>query len=106
VWYAIIGGAGLALGIGFMIWALRERKLRYEATAAAAKAMVALADQRKLARDNAEKAQNLEFNCTKLNEIIVAQRNALSEAHNRLVQCEDPTTIKGWLDDVLKGGSL
>jgi hypothetical protein len=106
VGYVISIGAGLALGLGLLIWGLRERSKRHAAERRADKAgkEVWAADARALA--NAKAAGQSEELHQRSAEQVEVLRARLREARERLVQCQDPKAIKDWLDSELEGGTL
>lgn len=104
--YAIVGGVGLLVGIGLMIWALRERSKRHEAERKADAAEAAATAARKLSADNAAAAQNLEMQHGRMSEQLQILRSALQEARRRLAESGDPEAVKAWLDEELKGGAV
>jgi len=106
MWYIITAGAGLALGIGLMIWALTERSKRHAAERAADAAEQKEKAQRQLAAQNASAAQNLEMQHGRMKEQLGILRGQLEETRKRLAESGDPEAIKSWLDDELKGGAV
>lgn len=106
MWYAIALGGGLLVGVGFLIWALKERTLRHEAerkadaaTAAERAALDALA-----AANNTVDMQGGELSRTKAQ--VETVRTALDAARKKLVMCQDGPTVKAWLDEQLKDEKL
>ena len=106
MWYVIVAGAGLALGLGLMIWALTERSKRHAAERKADEAAGKEEAARRLADQNAAAAQNLEFQHTRMNEQLQVLREELQRARKRLAELGEPGAVKDWLDDELKGGAV
>jgi uncharacterized protein HemX len=104
--YVIVAGAGLAVGLGLMIWALTERGKRHEAERKADEAEHREQAQRELANQNASAAQNLEMQHGRMSEQLSVLRKALEEARTRLAESGDPEAVKTWLDEELKGGEV
>jgi uncharacterized protein HemX len=106
MWYAIIAAVFLSVGIGLMIWALRERTKRHEAERAADKALAAEESMAILAKANAEAAGLLTNQVGRLEGQLEAQRKRLAEARKLLAEKAPMPVIKAWLDDEGKGGEL
>ena len=104
--YAIVGGSGLALGLGLMIWALVERGRRNKAALEAKDAVVRQEEYRRIADGNRERVVELERQIGKVDLELAAVRGKLTEARDRLAKCNDPQTIKDWLDRELEGGEV
>jgi len=104
--YAIVGGIGLFVGIGLMIWALRERSKRHEAERKADKAQQERADFERAVKHNAQVAVNAEAETKRVERELDGVRLQLSEVRKRLAQCGDPKAVKAWLDDELKEEDL
>lgn len=104
--YVISSGAGLAVGLGFLIFALVERSKRRSAEIARDEANQRFDDCRRIADQNIEKAKLLEDDFSRLARRENVLRSALKEAEERLLKCEDPVAIKKWLGAVLKGTTL
>lgn len=104
--YVISAGVGLAVGVGFLVFALVERSRRRSAEIARDEANQRFDDCRRIADQNIEKAQLLEEDFSRLARRENALRAALKEAEDRLIACSDPKAVKDWLTSVLKGGTL
>ena len=104
--YAIVGGSGLALGLGLMIWALVERGRRNKAALEAKDAVVRQEEYRRIADGNRERVVELERQIGKVDLELAAVRGKLAEARDRLAKCGDPQTVKDWLDRELEGGEV
>jgi hypothetical protein len=100
--YAIIGGIGLLLGLGLMIWALRERSLRSDLEKDLNFAKNEQERHRKLACLNADIAAQQTKDLKRLSTQVTYLRSRLGNLRERLVKCRDPETIKEWLDEELK----
>ena len=101
MWYAIVGGLGLAVGLGLMIWALRERNARLAAERAADRSdkdrLVAV----DVANANAAQASELAEANKRIEAEVALLRGRLNEARVRLAETGDPKAVKGWLDSEL-----
>jgi uncharacterized protein HemX len=106
MWYAIIGGAGLAVGLGLLIWGLRERRKRHEAERAADEARRKEAEAAALADANAGAAKNLQGQLDRMELQVEYQRKRLSEARKLLAEKAPLKTIKEWLDEEGQGGEI
>lgn len=106
MWYLITFGAGLLVGLGFLIWALRERSLRHTAER---ERDAAKEQQRSTAKKlEAVKAlvEQLQVELKQARDGASALRLALQEAQKRLLECNDPATVKAWLDEELAKTNL
>ncbi len=106
MWYAIIAAAFLAVGIGLMFWALRERSKRHEAERAADKARAAEKEANDLANANAAAATLLQGQVKRLEAQLEGQRQRLAAARKILVDKAPMPVIKEWLDAEGEGGEL
>lgn len=99
MWYAIIGGAGLALGLSLMAWALSERSKRHRAER--------IADERKRkeqeALDLAEAANRavdaLEKQCARREGQLQHVRQRLTDTRNLLHKHAPIGMVAKWLDE-------
>jgi hypothetical protein len=91
-------GGGLFLGLGLMIWGLRERSKRHAAEKGEATAKLAEHGARMTAANNAAQAMELEAELKRVGAQLDFVRSRLSQARERLIKCEDPQAIKEWLD--------
>jgi len=106
VGYAIVGGIGLLVGIGFLIWALAERSKRAAAERAAADAGAAATDLR-----NALSANKVSLGtaCDALRAseaAAAALRLVLDQLRVQLRTSRDIKTVTAWLDHELKETDL
>lgn len=107
MWYIFAGVSGVSLGIGMMIWALKERSNKFLAIRAADKAARYRKNAEEVARTNVARAKALEKQLSRNELQLTALRSRLNETRIRLAQCGDPKTIKSWLDHELgKDGLL
>lgn len=106
MWYAIIAAAFLAVGLGLMIWALRERTKRHEAERGADAARRAEQEAAALAEANAGAAGMLRDQVARLEAQISAQRDRLAELRKLLVDKAPMPVIKEWLDQEGEGGEI
>lgn len=96
--YVIIAGAGLLLGLGLLVWGLRERAKRH----AAEKQALRLSTQLNAAKEKGEKLAQMALKHRqemKQAELAASKlRDTMDLLRTRLIACQDPTTIKEWLD--------
>ena len=102
MWYLITFGAGLLVGVAFLIWALRERSVRQKAEQERDKAKEDLRDSvRRLALVQAL-VEQLQLELKQSRDTSTMLRLSLQETQKMLLQCNDPATIKTWLDEEMK----
>jgi hypothetical protein len=106
MWYAIIGAAGLALGLGLMIWALRERSKRHAAEKQAIEALDREGKATRVAADNARAAKDVEAYNTRLEAQVNQLRDRLDAARLILGERGSDVAVKKWLDEELEGETL
>jgi len=103
---AIAGGSGILLGLGLLLWALRERSKRHGAELRAMEAEKVKEEFESAAEHNAEISSELEVQAQRLSEQLAILRNRLSEARVRLAKAGSPEAIKEWLDKELEAEEL
>ena len=101
MWYAICLGIGFAIGAGFLIWGLRERSLRNDAEKAIMAFEARVADLERIGKQAATTVENLRAELTREHARVLVLRSTLEQAQQRLLACNDPETIKKWLEDEL-----
>ena len=106
MWYAITAGSGLLLGLGLLIWGLSERSKRHAAERASDKAEADRQLFEQAAKDNAKAATESEDAAFRLANQLEVLRSKLRETRDRLARCNDPDTIRKWLDDEMKAKVL
>ena len=104
MWYVICLGAGLAVGLALMVWALAERSAKQKAERAADEAKSKEAAAVEAARQNLNVVEKLQGELTTQHNRNAVLTAALREAQSRLLRCDDPKAIQDWLADELKGG--
>lgn len=104
--YAIVGGSGLFVGIGLMIWALAERSKRHAAERRADATLLELKEMRQLAAKNAAAAQSIRDASIRSDKQLTLVRAQLEDTRRRLARSGDPEAVKAWLDEELKGGPV
>jgi hypothetical protein len=104
--YAIVGGIGLLVGIGFLVWALAERSKRAAAERTAAEAGAAATDLRQALAAN---KVSLCAVCDALRAseaAAAALRLVLDQLRIQLRLSRDIKTVVAWLDNELKETDL
>lgn len=104
MWYAI-GAAGL-VAVGILIWALIERSMRHsrETDLEVARGAVKEREGRLLAASGA--ISGLQDELAREKAHTAGLRAALEQAQQRLLACDDPVTVRKWIEDELKGEKL
>lgn len=100
------GGAGLLLGLGLMVWALRERSLRHRAERELDGAKLKTQSAQEAALANFAHAAELEQQIGRMAQQLATLRERLRETRIRLARCGDPKAVKAWLDEELKAQKL
>lgn len=103
---AISAGAGLLLGLGLLVWGLRERSKRHAAERAADKAESRLANAIDTAQHNGNMAAKMEDQKVRLEKQVNVLQERLGEL--RRVVAEEATieTVKVLLDSETKGETI
>ena len=106
MWYLITAAAGLLLGLGLLIWGLRERSQRHKAELRCKDHWLerrklevkiqALQRQGRTARLEVERSRGA----------LDRLRTILDVARARLMRCTDPRTVKTWLDEEMKDNEV
>lgn len=98
MWYLVTAGIGVVLGLGLLIFALRERSAKHHAEL--------------VLKDVTQQLENEQNNHRATQEFLTASRQArqrsddqmealrfvLEQARTRLLECRDPKVVKSWLD--------
>ena len=100
MWYAILLGLGLALGLAMMIWALRERTARQAAETKAAEATKYREIAEGVAKDNAVAVDKTKEELQRYKDLVVELYKEIERLKGLLLK-GDPEAIKEWLKDVL-----
>jgi hypothetical protein len=96
--YLISAGAGLAVGLVILVWALRLRSKLAAAEKKALEADAARLEAVRIAGQNAQAAHNAEQATIRVERQLDGLRNQLKETQRRLAQSGNPTAVKAWLD--------
>lgn len=99
--YVISLGAGLAVGVAFLIWALVERKKRYTAEQSYQASKTTCAGLR---RDIVKLSTDIHKACDEKQRIesqVSILHGIVEQLREKLMQCRDPETVRAWLDDEL-----
>lgn len=97
MWYAILLGAGLLVGLAMMIWALRERKARFTAEAVLKDVQVERDKFSAIADANREAAVRAAQDTAKCKETSALLYAELDKARDLLVKFGDTEAIREWL---------
>lgn len=102
MWYAIVGGVGLLLGVALLTWALRERSIRANAESVATAAVNSEATALEHLADARETVNAQALDLTRTRVQLDTLRGTVDELRKRLVDCKDPKTVQEWLLAELK----
>lgn len=97
MWYVIAALVGVAIGVGLLIWGLRERRLRYEAEKKLVETDAQVGRLLVEVHDLKKQAGALEDERAKVDAQVVTLRRVVDELRTRLVACADVKAIKSWL---------
>lgn len=100
--YVITAGSGLLLGIGLLIWAIRERSKRADAEKGLITAQATLRMRDLAAQDMERTIKTLQLENRQINKEAVAVREAYKASLERLKACKDPEAVQSWLEEELK----
>jgi hypothetical protein len=106
MWYAIFIILGLSLGIGMMIWALRERSKRFAAEKKMNEEVQYRLKAEQVADTNRESLERVLQDLDKANNTIKKLYQELEDVKNMLIKCGDAKALKDWLSSELKGGVI
>jgi hypothetical protein len=95
---AIAAGAGLLLGLGLLVWGLRERSKRHTAERAADKAESLRAQAADAANHNATRAVEMEDQAVRLTAQLDTLRGRLAEVRELVVDKAPIETVKALID--------
>jgi hypothetical protein len=98
MWYVIVAGVGLVLGVGLLIWALKERSARHKAEKESLNIglrNIMLTQQNAALAKATEKHKEHEQRQEDQMEVL---RKVIDGLRERLVSCQDPQAVTEWLD--------
>lgn len=106
MWYVITAAAGLLLGLGLLIWGLRERSQRHKAELHCKDYWL---ERRKLETkiqilQRRSRTERIELE--RSHEALDRLRTILDVARTRLMKCQDPRTVKLWLDGEMQDNKV
>jgi predicted RNase H-like nuclease (RuvC/YqgF family) len=101
MWYVIIGAAGLLLGLGLMVWALRERSARHKAEREVSDLEDTIKWKDQAIKNWRDGFDRLDVECKRQDTFIMTLKSEIEELQTRLVAAKDPETIKDLLDEEL-----
>jgi hypothetical protein len=100
--YVISIGAGFAVGLGMLIFALVERSKRRKAEKRAGKAAEERKEFENAAAANAEAAEQAVGDRIRADQQVAVLRKQLHDVRMKLATGGKPKAIKEWLDEELK----
>lgn len=100
--YVITAGIGLSLGLGLLVWALRLQGKLAEAVQKMAAEKARADAAHRVAEGNVKIAESAIKDAQRIQAQVAVLRATTDELRKRLVACQDPETIKTWLDETLK----
>lgn len=100
MWYAILLGLGLVLGLTMMVWALRERSSRQAAETKASEATKYREIAEGVAKENSAAVDKAKAELYKYKELVLELYKEIDRLKNLLLK-GDSETIKEWLKDAL-----
>ena len=98
--YVITGGIGLAIGIGLLIWALRERSLRHDAHRSEDALRLQKANFERVALSNERLAKKANEQAAIEHDIVVKLQLQVNNLRDMLISTGDPDVIKKRIDAV------
>lgn len=109
----IAAGAGLAVGLALLTWALLERRARYQAELRTKDAQLVAKDLQASLRelqsqtvDYRGQIRTLVDDLKRGEESALAMRRDIMALRQRLLTSQDPKVVKKWVDDLLSVSSL
>lgn len=106
MWYVITGAAGLLLGIGLLIWAIVERKRRYEAEKQALKYAAKVERLDLQNRTLVTAIESLREAEDRYGDQVSVLRKTISSLRERLISCQDHQTITEWLESEMEDNNV
>ena len=106
MWYAIFIILGLSVGIGMMIWALLERKKRFEAETKAQQEMQYRLKAEQVADTNRESLERVLKDLEKANTTTKTLYQELDNLKELFIKSGNEKALKDWLKQELKGGVI
>lgn len=106
MWYAIFMSLGLSVGLGMMVWALVERKKRYDAEKKAIEADELRKDAETVANNNIKAVNRLTEELSKEKELEELLYSELRKIRDVFLESGNDSVVKEWIKNELKGGKL
>lgn len=106
MWYVITGAVGLALGIGLLIWALKERSKRNKEEKNVLKLELKNTLLERQNKDLGKVVQKHKENEERLEAQIGILKKTIDGLRERLVACKDPEAITDWLDSEMNDNNV
>lgn len=106
MWYAVSIGAGLLLGLGLLIWGLRERSKRHEADGKASDLSVKLGRKQVEVDGLNYRLRVSQSELDRSNDALDRVRTMLDVVRAKMMVCKDPKVVKTWLDQEMRDKDL
>ena len=104
MWYALLLAVGLAVGLGLMVWALTERKKRYEAEKKLQKAETYRLEAVRVADVNREAVVKVKEDLSRAEESTELLYKELNAVKNMIIELGDSELIDAWLEAEFEAG--
>jgi len=98
MWYVICAGVGLAIGVGFLFWALRERGLRMDLESKLATSATQIAHLMSKLAAQEEYGAKLRDQVDRIDKQGNVLRQLLFDARDKLQACTSVASVRNWLD--------
>jgi len=106
MWYAIFMSIGLGVGIAMLIWAVIERKKRYQAELQVKEEKEYRKKAEEVADNNGEVLLKVKEDLERANNTVKILYKELDELKVLLLKSGDSKALKEWLESELKGGVI
>jgi hypothetical protein len=104
MWYAILMAVGLSVGIGLMIWALTERKKRYEAEKKLQESEMYRLEAVRIAEANVVAVGKVKDDLVRADESVDMLYKELNNIKEMIVESGDSDLLDAWLLAELEAG--
>ncbi len=104
MWYAILLAAGLAIGLGLMIWALTERRKRYEAEKKLQESETYRLEAVRVADVNRGVVVKVKEDLSRADEATEILYRELNNIKEMIVESGDSELLDAWLEAEFEAG--